>query len=82
MKIKPQDYWRVLDKYADAQDILIAYRLACSRIHFDINHKPLVKSELELLVGKEEVDEDYPETVQEIQLELRKTVCSGLTTES
>lgn len=72
MKIEPRNYWPVLDKYT--------YRLACSRIHFDINHKPLIKSELESLVGEEEVDEDYPKTLQEMQAELSKTVCSGLAT--
>jgi hypothetical protein len=82
MKIKPHDYWRVLNKYADAQNNLLAYRLACSRIHFDVNHRPLVRSELEHLVGEGEVDEDYPETVQEMQAELSEMVLNGLTTKS
>jgi hypothetical protein len=77
MQVRPQDYWRVMETVTDAHGGLCAYRVACSSVFFDKNHQPLTRSRLVDIVGKDAVDEDYPQTIQNVLKELTASLLKG-----
>jgi hypothetical protein len=53
-------------------------KVACSSVFFDQNHQPLTRSQLVDIIGEGAVDEDYPQTPQQVFTELINTLLKGL----
>jgi hypothetical protein len=69
----------VLETVTGAHGGLCAYRVACSSVFFDENHRPLTRSQLVDIVGERAVDEDYPQTPQQVLTELINSLLKGWT---
>jgi hypothetical protein len=68
----------VIETVMGANGGLCAYRVACSSVFFDQNHQPLTRSQLVDIIGEGAVDEDYPQTPQQVLTELINSLLKGL----